>query len=84
MLCYISGNYMANEFIDSVKTVEGINIKIMLPIAVFFWIIGVLCMYITIKNAIVANEKNLAVMRSLGIEEIILRLILREALFILL
>ncbi len=67
MLCYISGNYMANEFIDSVKTVEGINIKIMLPIAVFFWIIGVLCMYITIKNAIVANEKNLAVMRSLGI-----------------
>lgn len=67
-VCYISGNYKSQEFIDTVTTVEAINIKIMLPIALVFWIICILCMYIMLKNLIMANKKNLSIMKILGIK----------------
>ncbi len=66
--CYISGNYMPQEFIDTVTTIEAINIKIMLPIAIVFWILSVMCMYIMLKNLLMANKKNLSIMRVLGIK----------------
>lgn len=69
MKCYITSNYEYNEHISTIQLVENYSKKIILPIAIFLWILCILCVYILTKNILIAGKKNLAIMRVLGIEK---------------
>lgn len=65
--CYITSSYQWDKLISTIQTVESINLKIMLPLAIVFWLVAVLTAYICIKTLLLANGGNLNVMRILGI-----------------